>query len=117
MDPDIINNPAYREVLLAGLKAIPSLLLVVDPADLFDPERGIYANPKQSGADWERPAVAELIQSAPQEGFRINCGVRIQGGWNRRPEESPKHAFRLVFRKKYGVAKLRFPLFGTEPPT
>jgi hypothetical protein len=42
--------------------------------------------------------------------------VRIQGGWNRRPEESPKHAFRLVFRKKYGAGKLKFPLFGSESP-
>src|SRR5207302_6798217 len=35
-----------------------------------------------------------------------------QGGWNRRPEESPKHSFRVIFKKKYGLGKLRFPLFG-----
>jgi hypothetical protein len=38
--------------------------------------------------------------------------LRIQGGWNRRPEESPKHSFRIVFKKKYGKAKLKYPLFG-----
>jgi hypothetical protein len=42
----------------------------------------------------------------------VNCGIRIQGGWNRRPEESPKHSFRLVFKKQYGPGKLKYPLFG-----
>jgi len=45
-------------------------------------------------------------------GFRERAGLRIQGGWNRRPEESPKHSFRIVFKKKYGVGKLKSPLFG-----
>jgi hypothetical protein len=42
----------------------------------------------------------------------VNCGIRIQGGWNRRPAESPKHSFRLLFKSRYGPAKLRYPLFG-----
>ncbi|HYV30917.1 MAG TPA: CotH kinase family protein, partial [Candidatus Binatia bacterium] len=67
--------------------------------------------------DWERPGSVELIFPDGRTGFQVDCGVRIQGGWNRRPEESPKHAFRLAFRRKYGSAKLKFRLFeraGTE---
>ena len=115
MNPQIANGRAYHEALLEGLKAIPSLSLVVSVPDLFDATHGLYANPKESGSDWERPAAVEMLSVEGRPGFRINCGLRIQGGWNRRPEESPKHAFRLVFKKGYD--KLRFPLFGDEPPT
>jgi len=112
MDPEIVNQPAYRDELVPALKSIPTMSLVIAPADLFEAKRGIYANPKENGADWERPASVELIFPDGRKGFHINCGVRIQGGWNRRPEESPKHSFRLVFRKQYGPGKLKFPLFG-----
>ena len=112
MDPEIVNHPAYHDELVPALKSIATMSLVMAPEDLFEAKRGIYANPKESGADWERPASVALIFPDGREGFHINCGVRIQGGWNRRPEESPKHSFRLVFRKKYGPGKLRFPLFG-----
>jgi hypothetical protein len=111
MDPEIVSQSAYRDVLPKALKAIPSCSVVMDRDDLFDPVRGIYANPKQSGDDWERAASVELIYPDGRAGFQVNSGIRIQGGWNRRPEESPKHAFRLAFRKKYGAGKLKFRLF------
>jgi hypothetical protein len=100
MDPEIVNHPAYRDELVPALKSIPTMSVVMAPADLFDAQRGLYANPKESGADWERPASVELIFPDGRKGFQVNCGIRIQGGWNRRPEESPKHSFRLVFKKK-----------------
>jgi len=111
MDPEIVNHPACRGIMEPALKSLPSLSIVMDREDLFGPAHGIYANPKQSGADWERPASVELIHPDAQKGFQIDCGIRIQGGWNRRPEESPKHAFRLAFRKKYGAGKLKHRLF------
>jgi len=111
MDPEIVNHPAYRDVMEPALRSLPALSIVMDTADLFGTARGIYANPKQSGADWERPTSIELIHPDGSKGFRIDCGIRIQGGWNRRPEESPKHAFRLVFRKKYGAGRLKYRLF------
>jgi hypothetical protein len=68
-----------------------------------------------NGVAWERPASVELINPEGKPGFRINCGLRIQGGWNRQPLESPKHSLRLLFKKEYGPSKLNFPLFGNEP--
>ena len=117
MDPEIVEHPAYRDALPEALRTLPSLSLVLDAGDLYDSAHGIYANPMQSGDEWERTTSAEFIQPDGAKGFQIDCGLRIQGGWNRRPEESPKHAFRLAFRKKYGAGKLKFPLFaspGTE---
>jgi hypothetical protein len=57
-------------------------------------------------------ASVEFIRPDGSKGFQVDCGIRIQGGWNRKPEESPKHAFRLTFRKKYGAGKLKYELFS-----
>jgi hypothetical protein len=112
MNSEIVNHPAYRDELLPALKSIPSISVVMASMDLFDGTRGLYAHPKEHGTDWERPASVELLFADGRKGFQIDCGLRVQGGWNRRPEESPKHSFRLLFKKKYGAGKLKFPLFG-----
>jgi hypothetical protein len=116
MDPEIVSDSAYRKTLIEGLKSLPTLSLVTDSENLFDADRGIYANPREKGATWERPASAELIFPDGRLGFQLNCGLRIQGGWNRRPEECPKHSLRLLFRKEYSVDRLKFPLFDGEGP-
>jgi hypothetical protein len=111
MDPEIVNHPLYRDTAVDALKQLPTLSVVVVPEDLFGTARGIYANPLESGDDWERAASVEFIRPDGSKGFQADCGIRIQGGWNRRPEESPKHSFRLAFRKKYGSGKLKYQLF------
>ncbi len=103
-----------REEIERGLKAIPTVSLVLAPQDIFGWERGIYAHPKETGGEWERAGSFEFLTVDGKAGIQVNCGVRIQGGWNRRPEESPKHAFRVVFKKKYGPGKLKYPLFGEK---
>lgn len=112
MDPKSSATEAERIALEASIRALPMLSLTLDLADLFDAKRGIYANPQQTGDEWERPASVEFLGVEGGQGVHLNCGVRIQGGWNRRPEESPKHSLRLVFRKKYGPGRLKYPLFG-----
>jgi hypothetical protein len=112
----ITENPVYRKDLIAGLREIPTVSLVTTVSNLFDPATGIYANPTKSGREWERAASMELIQPDGRTGFQIDCGVRIQGGWNRRPEECPKHSLRVVFKREYGATHLEFPLFGKAVP-
>ncbi len=114
MDPDIVGNPLYRDEVVPALRSLPALSLVIAPEDLFEAKRGIYAHPRETGGEWERAASVELIHPDGSPGFQANAGARIQGGWNRRPEESPKHSFRIVFKKKYGPGKLRYPLYGAE---
>jgi len=116
MDPEIAGDPRYRDRLRRSLEALPSLSLVLDRAALWDPATGIYANPMESGAAWERPGTLEWLPSGNARGFHVPCGVRIQGGWSRRPEESPKHSFRLEFRERYGAPVLDQPLFGPGGP-
>jgi hypothetical protein len=116
MDPEIVESPRYREELRVAWKSLPALSIVMEPKDLFDPQRGIYANPQESGVAWERPASLECLYPDGRAGVQINCGIRIQGGWNRRPEESPKHSFRLVFHRRYGQERLRFAPFAEAGP-
>ena len=100
-----------------ALRSLPSISLVVPPEDLWSPNHGIYLHPQETGEGWERTASFEWFSKSGPDCTPIPlvCGLRIQGGWSRRPEESPKHSFRLLFRKRYGTPHLRIPLFGPEP--
>ncbi|MHC4694477.1 MAG: lamin tail domain-containing protein, partial [Planctomycetota bacterium] len=109
MDPCIVNNPLYAGTLKNDLKVIPTMSLVMDLNDLFDPATGIYSNPYGEGVAWERPGSIELINPDGSEGFRLDCGVRIYGGVGRREK---KKTLRLLFKAIYGPPKLRYPLFG-----
>ena len=113
MDPEVLGGVSSQG-LHEALLSLPSLCLNIDPADLFSSERGIYSNPMQNGGDWERAATLEILPWRGELGSRVDCGVRIQGGWNRRPEESPKHAFRIVFKKRYGPSTWKHSLFGGQ---
>ncbi|MFO7448435.1 MAG: CotH kinase family protein, partial [Ignavibacteriaceae bacterium] len=113
LDPNIYNNASYKDQITAAFTSIPTLSIVTDLRNLFDPDSGIYVNAFYHGSDWERAASLELLNPDGSEGFQINCGIRIRGGWSRHPE-NPKHAFRVFFKKKYGKGKLDYPLFGSE---
>ncbi len=113
MDPDVVNNAAYRGEIQADLKAIPSFSIVTDFKNLFDPATGIYANPGNDGIDWERPASIELIYPDGTAGFHINAGIRMRGGYSR-STGNPKHAFRFFFRQEYGTATLSYPMFAKQ---
>ncbi|MEM6885672.1 MAG: lamin tail domain-containing protein [Verrucomicrobiota bacterium] len=93
-----------------ALKAIPSISLTTDDANLYGPSTGIYVNAEER---WEVPASAELIYPDGTEGFHINAGLRIRGGASR-TSTNPKHSFRIFFRGEYGTGKLRYPLFEDE---
>ncbi len=114
MDPQIVDDreAAIRDALVS----LPTLSIVFDVDDVFGPG-GIYSNPQGGGVAWERPCSTELIFPDGREGFAIDCGLRIFGGASRRPDRSPKHSLRLLFKGIYGPTKLRFPLFADSTVT
>ncbi|MGB2806207.1 MAG: CotH kinase family protein, partial [Sedimentisphaerales bacterium] len=112
MDPCVVYD-LYPGQVKSALKAIPTISLVTELSNLFDPTIGIYVNAQLHGREWERPVSVELINPDGSEGFQIDGGLRIRGGYSR-SDGNPKHAFRLFFRGDYGETKLRFPLFGDE---
>jgi len=112
MDPEIVQDPRYNSMMKDALLSIPTMSLVMTNDDLFDSSKGIYANPTSRGVTWERPGSIELIYPDGEQGFQVNCGVRIQGGWFRPLSNARKNSFRLFFKGIYGPTKLRYMLFG-----
>jgi hypothetical protein len=113
MDPDVVNDSRYASLIDDALLEIPTICVTTDLKNLFDPATGIYVNAWGHGSEWERECSVELINPDGSEGFNINAGLRIRGGWSRH-NDFPKHAFRLFFSSQYGDPKLYFPLFGDE---
>ena len=127
MDPEITQDPQWADVMDEALLALPIMSIVTRKGNLFshalDPDTGgiyIYTGdaddrtPEQGGAEgggWERPASVEYFTVDGSKSFQMDCGLRIHGGHSRRPEKTPKHSFRLVFRSEYGSTRLNFPLF------
>ena len=116
MDPDIVTVAPWRDTIRDDLKAIPTFSIVANLDDLFNASTGIYANPGGDGPLWERPCSIELLNPEGEEGFQINCGIRLRGGFSR-STDNPKHAFRFFFRQEYGASKLNFPFFGATGAT
>ncbi|MEE3055159.1 MAG: lamin tail domain-containing protein [Planctomycetota bacterium] len=116
MDQDVVNDPGYRDEIADDFLALPSMSIASDLDNFFHPSPnpnlgGIYSNPRSSGQRWERPCSMELIYPDGREGIQVNCGIRIYGGINRRPDITPKHTLRLLFKKEYGPGRLRFPVY------
>jgi hypothetical protein len=113
MASDVVNDSRYTDLIDDALLEIPTISILTDLKNLFDPATGIYVNAEGRGIDWERECFAELINPDGAEGFQINAGLRLRGGASRNPS-NPKHAFRLFFRGIYGEPQLLYPLFGDE---
>ena len=113
LDPRVYNDPAYSSQMMDAFTSIPTLSLVTDLKNLFDPDSGIYVNAFYHGEEWERAASLELINPDSSEGFQSNCGIRIRGGWSRH-YDCPKRSFRIFFRSEYGNGKLNYSIFGDE---
>jgi hypothetical protein len=110
MDPEVVgpNSGTIKD----DLKAIPTVSIVMHLDDMFGASRGIYSNPGGDTITWERACSLELIRPDDIEGFQINCGIRIRGGFSRSTDNA-KHAFRFFFRQEYGPSKLVYPMFGS----
>jgi hypothetical protein len=116
MDPDVVNSQTYKDTIQDDLKTIPSYSIAIELDSLFNASKGIYANASQQGVAWERPCSLELIYPDGREGFQINSGLRIRGGYSR-GSDNPKHAFRVFFRSTYGDGKLHYPMFASQDGT
>jgi hypothetical protein len=112
MDPDIVsgNENQVKDALLS----LPTISIATEVDNLFDLETGIYSNSWEGGLAWERPASAEFFEQSGEKEFQVNCGLRIHGGWFRKPVLTNKHSFRLLFKSDYGPTKLEFPMFDDE---
>jgi hypothetical protein len=122
IDPEMIADPKFANSVKEALRDLPVISLVTDKNNLFSKTAspatgGIYIYTGTAGGvgyQWERPVSFEFFDDSDSISFQADCGIQIQGGEGRRPEKSPKHSFRLVFKSEYGPTKLNYPLFGND---
>ena len=116
MDPDVVDDPLYSDLLNDALRSIPTISIVANVDDLFGPN-GIYSNPGGQGTAWERASSVEWINTDGSTGFQVDAGLRIYGGAFRGMNLTRKKTFRLLFKAQYGPTKLNFPMFGEGAAT
>ena len=111
MDPDVVNDPQYRNTMRDSLLSLPTMSIVTETDNLFS-AGGIYSNSLSAGVAWERPASVEYFYPDGTTGFQVNAGLRIYGGDPFRGMNlTRKKSFRLLFKRQYGPTKLNYPLF------
>ncbi len=109
MDSRITTDASYKNQVVQDLLSLPTMSIVTDESNLFDPTTGIYSNATNSNL--EVPASLEYFDPASGQTFQINAALVMQGGVGRDPGYE-KHSFRFIFKAPYGPTKLNFPLFG-----
>ena len=97
--------------------ALPILLIDTDPANLWDPETGLYVwgnhnNFLQRGEEWERPATLTYLDADGTEIFSEPVGLRINGESSR---DYNQKGLRLYF-DDYGTEDyIEHDFFGDGP--
>ena len=112
------GNPAFSSTeaeaaIKDSLASLPTLSIVTDRENLFNPTSGIYVNPRARGQAWERPVSVELIHPDGSPGFQENAGMRMMGFSSRNVDFRKLH-MRLLFKNQYGSGTLQYPFFGED---
>lgn len=105
---------------------LPVISLSTNPANFFDEETGIYTYGDSAetsfpyfGAnfwkDWEKPVHVEYFENnGIGNGFSIDAGVQIFGGWSR---GNAQKSLAIYARGKYGYSSINYKLFDDLPFT
>lgn len=97
----------------------PIISLSTNPDNLWDTNTGIYvlgnnADPEKPyhGAnfwqDWEKPVHIEFYEPGGQQGFSMDAGVSIYGGYSR---ANPQKSLEIHARDEYGSDKIEYKIF------
>jgi hypothetical protein len=108
MDPVVLNDPCYSSKFETAMKAIPTLSLVTDIKNIFNPVTGIYVNSWES---IENPVSVEYFDPCTSADFQVNAGLRLIGNQSQDPTLNSKHSLRIFFKSEFGPSELEFPLF------
>lgn len=113
-----------RTYFINEITDLPVFSLVTDPANFFSDTSGIYVigtngivgncstGPRNWNQDWERPVSLEFFEFDKSLAFKVNTGVKINGGCSRL---YPEKSLAFLFRGEYGNDKLRYRLFNDIP--
>lgn len=116
MAPAIVGPIYSRTELKEALLEVPTISIVTDIDNLFDPQIGIQVNPVDAGPGSERRVSVEMLGFEDGTPLQLDAGMLMNGNASRGTSR-PKHNFRLAFRNEYGAGRLDYPLFGEDAPT
>ena len=112
VDPEVTSTTLPGYGMRDALLALPSVCLTLPRDELFSTASGIYTNADLHGEAWERMASLEMLfPGSTEPAWQVNAGVRVHGGVSRYHWHSPKHSFRIDFRRDYGAPRLKKKLF------
>jgi hypothetical protein len=106
MDQDVLNDPNYGNKFETAMKAIPTVSLVTDMVNLFDPSVGIYVHPWW---DMEKPVSIEYFDPCTGDDFQVNAALHMVGNQSQGADYTSKHSLRVFFKSEYGPSQLEFP--------
>jgi hypothetical protein len=101
---------------------LPVVSVSTNPANLWDPVRGIYVAGTNGVAgfcydkanwnqDWERQATFEFFTPDGLKKISTDAGIKINGGCSR---INPQKSLGVYFRDKYGPDEIKYPLFQSR---
>ena len=99
---------------------LPIFSIVTNPGNFFSDERGIYVSgtngitgrcstsPKNWNQDWERPISLEFFEADKNLAFKVDAGIKINGGCSRLYNQK---SLAIFMKEEYGFKKLNYQLF------
>ncbi|HXH18375.1 MAG TPA: CotH kinase family protein, partial [Chitinophagales bacterium] len=116
----VVCARAFREGFLPGAIVsktffinekitLPVASIITHPHNLWDPAKGIYANPFR---DLEVPARFEYFQANGSRAVSQDVALKIFGNTSR---GSSKQSFAILAKEKFGDDRIRFPFFADKP--
>lgn len=108
MDPEIVNNPAYKDIMKDALLSVPTISIVMDKDDIFS-SSGYYPNGRHNeNKQFEYICSMEYFDSNdPGNTYQATCALRPHS------DKAMKRSVKLLFKSDYGPAKMKFPILKT----
>ena len=107
-------DPVKARRLRDGLRELPVLSVALDVADLFG-ANGLYPRSLVKQPVLEKKAAVEMVLPDGTPAFSVTTGLRVHGNASRQAEKTPKHGFKLAFKRELGDASLHYRLFPDSP--
>ncbi len=105
----ITESDEWGPQMDAALKAIPTISIAIDDDEhLVKRGQGQTRFMGTTVNDYESAISVEWLNGDGSEGFQVDAGVSRFGGYY---TDHGKYSYRFQFRKKYGTATLKYPVF------
>ena len=108
----MISRPLSLHYFLNEEHSLPIVSVVTDEDNIEGPD-GILATANLFDRTVEKPASVAFFSD--EGNFAADCGFKLHGAGSR--GRLRKKSFKVVFRQRYGMAQLDFPLFTDSDTT